>query len=335
MLNDEDLIKILKLYDEEGRDISGFADEVYNNFILPKWRSEAEFIIGLEWELQGILLYEGKAINVYFEFKYSKHAHRTGLNFYFDPDEDKLILFNVEDFVPLADEYYVRRVYGDAGNFEIASKAVSLHDLSKMLNGVNKYLYNYFSILVKDELYPFALFMPATHYYVGKKEVAPSDIVAKHVNVSFVNKKKYKLNPEDFRHFLSDPYFLEPKSGDFGPRYQIRVPYNFRSYVELKSVFEKVYLENIYKKFKHSGNFWIAEFIRNYVGDTVTDDLDLTGDVIAILNYFLDVGVRKFEHYIITEVLEKHYRRYGLMKEPELILYSKTGERLIMPGKLY
>ncbi len=308
MLSDEDLKEILEVH-ERGYDISRFKDEVYNNFVIPKWKAEAVPFIGIEWELQGVLLTEEcKGRNLYF---YVRSGYEDNFKLFETPttigyDACGLGL-SVENYWFLQDEFYLYRVYDDGGNLEISSKPVLLNKLNEMLRGVNKFLYSYFDKLVKKGLYPFALFLPATDMI----EYQP---VFKHVNVNFVNKKFVLRNPVSYSWKYSK--YSEK-------RFEIKVPYNFRSYKEIILDLEPVVLDLFYEFLSFDPKRKIEYFLRCYL----YHDLD-------IVSYIWDKFSKSFSKtdYFVYNIVAKYVKE---MTEPELLLYSKTGERLVMPGKLY
>ncbi len=328
MLSDKDLREILEVYNR-GYDISRFKDEVYENFVVPKWKAEAIPLIGIEWELQGALLTEEcKGKKIYF-VRTSELPEDDSFMIYRDPydkyydDVCDLRLSKESKWLRRRGEFYIDRVYADVGNLEITSIPVSLDKLDKVFKRVNEFLYGYFSELTKKGLYPFALFIPAT----DKRKESP---VYKHVNVSFVNRRILKILENPTRYSVLYTW----KRAEYGEyedystsRLEVKVPYNFKFYKELVLALENSFLIGFYKYLSAGPSR--SQKIKDILEVHLRYDVDIV--------FYVWNRVQRYSHLrsSISDVLKKHYERYGLMEEPELLLYSKTGERLVMPGKLY
>ncbi len=304
MLSDRDIEEILGVA-RRGHSIARFKDTVFDDFILPKWKAEAIPLIGLEWELQAALLTERcKGKKVYFRgILVSSIVEEDDFTVYDHGDNYCELYLDVNIDWVNDDKFYIHKIYAGDENFEIASEPVPLNKLDEALRGINKFLYGYFSGLVKKGLYPFALFIPAT-------DMIEHHPVYKHVNLNFVNKNILLENPE----WKEDAKYSRR-------RFHIEVPYNFKSYKELVSDLESFVLSAYYQ---YLDDLEIKRIFRWY----------LRGGFV-IVSYIWDVIFDQFRREIIDYFWLKYKAGRGQMLEPELLLYSKTGERLVMPGKLY
>ncbi len=330
MLSDKDLREILEVY-KKGYDISRFKDVVYEDFIVPKWKEEAVPVIGIEWELQAALLTEdckGKKV----DFSRTSELPEDSFEIYYVPyheyydeysygDICNLRLSSKSKWLRSKAEFYVERFYVDMGNFEIVSVPVPLSELDKMFEGVNKFLYNYFGELVKKGLYPFALFIPAT-------DMREDSLVFKHVNVSFVSRRVLK-NPAEYPVIYTWKLAEYEQYEDYGiSRLEIKVPYNFKLYKELVLGLKNSLLVIFYEYLS------VGVDRSEKIGEILEGYLHYNTDIVS----FVWDKAQKYTSILvsaISDALEKNRMKYGKMTEPELLLYSKTGERLVMPGKLY